>query len=341
MKVTFILIAGGFSGAENALYNILKFCPKRDRKNISVMVDKDIEKYYIDLEDITLISLGGYFHEPFLIRPYKFLKSILKARNYLKSNKQDVIVKSMIVSLRGTDVYNFIHRYKILNKIFLGNALRESEKIVSVSKKKIKGLSKRYMKKTIVIPNGIDTKFFRPLENIEQRKNVILFTGRFIKMKGVMEILSTAKELPQYEFWFAGQGKLAKLINLPNTKNLGLKSKKELVKLYNQATICVAPSYWEGFSNVGLEVTACKRALIATQEAFSEYITDKKNGILIPAKDEVALKNAIVDLMTNEKKRKEIEKNAREKALKYSWEDVSKKWSTLFKKISKNETNKK
>ena len=117
--------------------------------------------------------------------------------------------------------------------------------------------------------------------------------------------------------------------------------KIKVVKLYNQATICVAPSYWEGFSNVGLEVTACKRALIATQEAFSEYITDKKNGILIPAKDEVALKNAIVDLMTNEKKRKEIEKNAREKALKYSWEDVSKKWSTLFKKISKNETNKK
>ena len=110
---------------------------------------------------------------------------------------------------------------------------------------------------------------------------------------------------------------------------------EELVKLYNQATICIFPSYRESFGLVGLEAMSCGRAVIATPLGFSEYIENGKDGIIIPAKDENALKNAIVDLMTNEKKRKMLEKNARKKALKYSWDKIARQCLNVFREVIK------
>ena len=188
-----------------------------------------------------------------------------------------------------------------------------------------------------VIPNGVELDTFKPLKKTKQNKNTILFVGKFVEMKGIKEIIAVAKQLPQYEFWFAGQGPLANLINLPNTKNLGFKSTKELARLYNKPTICVFPSYREGFPNVALEATACGKAIIATPLGFNEYIKNGKDGIIIPAKDEKALKNAILDLMENPKKRKAIEKNARKKALNYSWDKITKQYLKVFKDIVKND----
>ncbi len=134
---------------------------------------------------------------------------------------------------------------------------------------------------------------------------------------------------------FAGKGELDRLIMGRNIKNLGFKTTEELVNLYNQAEICIFPSYREGFPLSGLEAMSCGRAVIATPLGFSEYIENGKDGIIIPAKDENALKNAIIDLMTNEKKRKMLEKNARKKALKYSWENVAKQYLKMFKRVVK------
>jgi glycosyltransferase involved in cell wall biosynthesis len=166
---------------------------------------------------------------------------------------------------------------------------------------------------------------------VKQKENIILFAGRYIDWKGINEMINVAKQLPQYEFWFAGQGPLDNKIKGNNIKNLGFKTTKELVKLYNQATICIYPSWHEPFGNVAREAMACQKAVIATPKGFSETIENGKDGIIIPAKDEDALKNAILDLMTHEKKRKMLEKNARKKALKYSWDKVAEKYYQLCK----------
>ena len=207
--------------------------------------------------------------------------------------------------------------------------------MTSVSKHQIQNLQEKYKKKATIILNGVDSKIFKPLKNTKQKRNVVLFVGRFIDWKGVLEIINVAKQLPEYEFWFAGQGPLNKIIKGKNIKNLGFKSTKELVKLYNQATICTFPSWHEPFGLVGLEAMSCGKPVIATPLGFSEYIEDEKEGIIIPAKNEKTLKNAIVSLMKNPKKRKMIEKNARKKALKYSWDKVAKQYLKVFREVIK------
>jgi len=354
-KIGFLIISPNWAGTENALKNIVKSLSKIKVKSV-IYCNNEIYNYYNSIKNVQVYNLGimnfdSKFRYLNYISMYKvFRKSLLSEEPLILFLMLDVplfiacnINKKykfpIIINLRGEEIDNFLNNKNNLTGFFLKRWLKKSPKIISVSQHQIQNLPEKYKNKTIVIPNGVDSKFFKSLKNIKQQKNIILFVGRIKKEKGINEILNISKQLPQYEFWFAGQGPLESVIKGKNVKNFGFKNKKELIKLYNQATICIQPSYREGFSNVGLETISCGRALICTPP-FSEYIENGKDGIIIPAKDERALKEAIVDLMENPKKRERIEKNARKKALRYSWDKVAKMYLRVFKRLKNNNKNK-
>lgn len=370
LKIAFVLIAYSFAGGERAVFQIIRSLSKMNNVKITLFTNTEIIPFYSSLKNIKIVNLGAIYNQNvFLLRS---IIPILSRRleKYLKNESYDAIhlhmespmemvgrfknmPNNILSTFHGSDLVifskSFAKNSDIINErglvyflkmIYYRNIIRpyllktlSNNTITLVGGNQKNSISEEYKKKTIVIPNGVDSKIFKPLKNIKQKKNVILFTGRFIDIKGIKEILSVAKQLPQYEFWFAGQGPLANLINLPNTKNLGFKSTEGLVKLYNQATICIAPSHRESFGLVGLEAMSCQKAVIVTPLGFSEYIENEKDGIIIPVKDEKALKDAIVDLMENPKKRKRLEKNARKKALKYSWDKIAKQYLKVFKEV--------
>lgn len=372
IKIVIMILNEPLSGIDRVVYGIVRNLKENSKVELTLIGNSEILNRYSSIKNVKKLDLGAVGKTIFNLRNRisKFENNLSK---YLTSEKFDLIhlhsetpmeiygrlkidrLPSPISTFHGTDLITFsnsflnnldviksrgiIYFVKMLyykNKIkpYLLNTLDKGI-ITLISKHQIQNLPEKYKKKTIVIPNGVDSKVFKPLKNIKQRKNVILFTGRFIELKGIRDILSVAKKLPQYEFWFVGQGPLANLINLPNTKNLGFKTTKELVKLYNQTTICIQPSYREGFPLVGLEAMSCQKAVIATPLGFSEYIENGKDGIIIPTKNEKALKDAILKLMTNEKLRKRLERNARKKALKYGWDKVAKQYLKVFKEAIK------
>jgi len=348
MKIGIVLISEKFSGGEKFVYELINKLSVNKELGIILFINKNIVKYYATLNNIRIIKLNelntknGLLYNLSLIKIKKQIRKYFNILDLFLLNLEgsfrisnNLESKKMLPVLHGGEVNNLLNnfsfRYKIFTKPKITKILDKALKIISVSHHQIQNLPEKYKKKTIVIPNGVDSNILKPLKNIKQKKNVILFIGRFIELKGIKEILAIAKQLPQYEFWFAGQGPLENLINLPNTENLGFKTSKELVKLYNQATICIFPSHREGMPLVGLEAMSCERAVIATPLGFSEYIENGKDGIIIPAKDEKSLKTAIVDLMKNPAKRKKIEKNARKKALKYSWDKIARQYLKVFK----------
>ncbi|MGY4884323.1 MAG: glycosyltransferase family 4 protein [Nanobdellota archaeon] len=377
LKIAFILLAYDLSGGERAVHEIIKSLLNTKDVEITLITNNEVIPHYSKIRELNIKSLGSiYISNRFWLRLI-LPKLVKKLRDILAKDRFDIISLHMespiemvgrldkdiflpiVSTLHGSELVilsnsllnnlslikkkGFVYfvkmiYYKIFIKSYLLKIL-DNSKITVVGNHQINNLPKIYKKKAIVISNGVDSNLFKPLNKIKQKKNVILFTGRFIDIKGIQEIVNVAKQLPKYEFWFAGQGPLANLINLSNTKNLGFKKTEELVKLYNEATICIFPSHREGFPLCGLEAMSCGRALIATPLGFSEYIKNGREGIIIPAKDEIALKNAIVDLMTNEKKRKMIEKNARNKALKYSWDKIAQKYLKLFKEVIDKNAN--
>ncbi len=95
--------------------------------------------------------------------------------------------------------------------------------------------------KTVAIHNFIDTY---EQKNV-QKKDYVLYFGRFSKEKGIETLINAAKELPQIQFIFAGKGPLEEeLTGVPNIKNVGFQSGEALEKLIREARLTVYPSEW-------------------------------------------------------------------------------------------------
>jgi len=238
-----------------------------------------------------------------------------------------------VITLHGSDV--FTARGDVLRtkgypeRYFVASALKDSGVVVSPSKWVSDYVLENYHVRPVVIPNGVDTKIFRPLGTSTSR-NVILFVGRFIEEKGISDLMKVARALPEYEFLLAGKGPL-EIPALPNVKNLGFH--ENTVPLYAAASVCVFPSLRENFPLVGLEAMACGKAVVATKGGFSEYIENGRDGILLESHDVQALVNSIRYLMEDETTRRRFERNARSKAAQYDWSIIAEKYGDLYESL--------
>lgn len=235
-----------------------------------------------------------------------------------------------VITCHGDDIYK---KRNFLVEIFTRQALEKADVVVSPSKWLADIITKKYNIIPRIIPNGIDTSLFRPSK--QKDKNIILFVGRFIDIKGIELITKVAAVLRDYEFWFVGNGPLKKLINLSNTKNLGKKNREELSLIYQRASICLFPSKVENFPLVGLEAMASGCIVLATSTGFSEYLEDMKNGIIVKY-DENDVINKIKLLEKDESLRKQIQINARKTALKFDNKNMIKEYYDLYKELAKN-----
>jgi glycosyltransferase involved in cell wall biosynthesis len=206
------------------------------------------------------------------------------------------------------------------------HALCDSFAVVCFSKWLSKYVLENYHVRSVVIPTGVDTQIFRPLGD-SARGKVVLFVGRLIKEKGVLDLVKAVRALPEYEFWLAGSGPL-KIPTLPNVKMLGFHD--NTVPLYASASVCAFPFHHDNFPLVGLEAMACGRAIVATEPGFSEYVENGKDGILMKPHDVRSLTDSIRYLMEDEKARKRLERNARKKAIQYDWTVTTKKFEEFY-----------
>lgn len=95
--------------------------------------------------------------------------------------------------------------------------------------------------KTVAIHNFIDAYGKKEV----QKKDYVLYFGRFSKEKGIETLIKAAKELPQIQFIFAGKGPLEEEISgIPNINNVGFQTGDALEKLIREARLTVYPSEW-------------------------------------------------------------------------------------------------
>jgi len=301
-----------------------------------------------------LINLGSYNSVKWYLKIltiYKLHKVLL---NELKKNNVEVLHAQLetsilalgfilskiqipvIFTLRGDETRIFQNpvnlEHNIIHLILKSMLRRKNIFITSISNWLIRDFNRKDKSKIEVIHNGVDCSLFKPL-NIKMNNNTILYVGRFVTGKGIEDLLEVARDLTDYQFLFAGKGPLEKLINLKNTKNLGFKTRDELIKLYNSSALCIFPSHYEAFGLVCLEAMSCGASVVATRVGFSEYVTNGKDGVIVTPGKVLELKNSIVKLMDNPKLRSTLGKNARKKALKFNINKTAEKYHTLYKKI--------
>ena len=182
---------------------------------------------------------------------------------------------------------------------------------------------------------GVDLKRFsrRPevMEIVEQMKKTsqkftFLFVGRIVGDKGINELVAAFnrlnQEMPNSRLILLGayEDRLDPLSEDTrwliethlNIEFVGMKKDDVLVAYYTAADCFVHPSYREGFPNVVLEAGAMGVPCIVTDiNGSREIIREGVNGVIIPSKDEQALYDAMLRMMTDNEARQHMADNAR------------------------------
>jgi glycosyltransferase involved in cell wall biosynthesis len=227
--------------------------------------------------------------------------------------------------------------------------LESADVITAVSQSCVKELKEYHTisKEIIVVNNGVDTNFFIPGKNKKKGGlNYILYTGRLETRKGLIDFIKSAKyvcqESADIKFILTGKGTIKNYLerrinNFHLKKNFyfaGFVDRGTLLEYYQNATIYVLPSYYEGLPTTLLEAMSCGIASIATDvEGSSEVITDGETGLLVPPRDPEKLAEAMLKLLDDEELRKRIVgANARRHIVSnYDWEIITDRIEEAYK----------
>jgi len=220
----------------------------------------------------------------------------------------------------------------------------KSECVTTVSSAVAKELKKYYnANNPLVVGNGVDQRLFHPINPLNDN-SYILFVGRLDYRKGIMELINASKLLKneKIEIRIAGDGPLRSLFEekiakngLNNVKLLGLVSHDHLVKLYQESTMFIFPSHYEGLPTVLLEAMACGIPVIVSNiPAHQDLIKDHVNGLFVKKGSAEDLAEKIKYLMDNPILRNKLGIAARKTIEKsYTWEKIVQDYIKLYKNL--------
>jgi phosphatidyl-myo-inositol alpha-mannosyltransferase len=228
---------------------------------------------------------------------------------------------------------------------------RKLEGRIAVSKPAMDFVNKHFPSSYDIIPNGIDLNHFspdvKPLPQYCDGKTNILFVGRLEKRKG-LEYLIKAYHLikpdnPECRLIIVGPGTRQRNKFQKSIQEYGLKDViftgnvdyRELPRYYKTADIFCAPATGhESFGIVLLEAMATGKPVIASNiSGYASVISNGKNGLLVPPKQEVPLAQAITGLMKNESLRKQLGENGRLASTSYGWDKIARRVMDYYAKI--------
>ncbi|MEN9443783.1 MAG: hypothetical protein RIS47_673, partial [Bacteroidota bacterium] len=209
-----------------------------------------------------------------------------------------------VVSLRGSDVPLFNPRFYWLDRLLFRGLSRRIWRKSECTVANSEGLRQLALKSANtqaigVIPNGVDTAYFRPCEKLATSEMLrIVSVGRLIPRKGFDRLIRATQGLPNVQLQIAGGGVLADELGILAQKlgvNLhlwGQLDRDALRDCLAEADVFVLASSNEGMSNAVLEAMASGLPLILSDVGgTSELIAD--NGFVVPSDSIEALREKI------------------------------------------------
>lgn len=217
-----------------------------------------------------------------------------------------------------------------------------------------------------VIPNGVNTKVFKPENKDYLRKKlgllekdkIVLYVGRLAKEKSIDFLLKSFARLqssharagggqaklnrPNTYFVIVGDGPERKNLEDLSTK-LGVNEKTiflgatphfDLAKIYNGGDIFIFASSTETQGLVVPEAMACGLPVLTIEDkVFRQFIDDGIDGFMVKKNENIfALK--LNEILNDDSLRLQVSQKAHEKvSTKYSLDEVAKKFENLYKQL--------
>jgi glycosyltransferase involved in cell wall biosynthesis len=187
-----------------------------------------------------------------------------------------------------------------------------SDSLICVSAKLTSSLQSgfRVNKKIRTIFNGLDIDH-NYKETANKESIIILTVARLDKQKDCQTLLKAFElinnEMPNLYLWIVGDGPLKEeLMNLVKEKNLDANVKflgwqKELREIFRKSSVFILSSNREGFPYALIEAMSYGLPVVCTNTPYgpSEILDDGKYGFLVPMKDHLQMKKAVLELLGN------------------------------------------
>lgn len=254
-----------------------------------------------------------------------------------------------VVSIRGNDIERAAFDPNRFSHVMY--ALQNASAVTTNANILAEKAKAFYDREIVLIPNGIDTELFHPMERNEalaealslesnsllfdsaQRaarlQSVIGFVGELREKKGLQALLNAYAQINKSQpttLLIVGevrQGEDKKLFDelkesIPNSDIIvtGYVSHKDLPAYYSLMDIFVHPSLRDGLPNAVLEAMACGKTVITTPVGgILDVLENDVNGILVKINDADDLTQKIAEALSQPGKRETIGRAARETVL--------------------------
>lgn len=196
-----------------------------------------------------------------------------------------------------------------------------------------------------VVYNGIDRSIFKPVK-VKKNKKDILFVGNiedgkkgFIYLLKALTVMKSDVRLVIVDGGAPHRKVTNRVIDILGIRDkiyfAGTASHDELVTFYSQSAAAIVPSVYEGFGFPAGEAMACGVPVISSDGgALPEVVGDA--GIVVPARDHIALADAIDTLLNDPELQKKYSRAGMERVEKlFTWEGAVKQMIEIYSSLNR------
>ena len=327
--------------------------------------------------DLDIISENVIKHELYFNAPFGYYLNAIQLKKMYKKIKPDIVnvhfasgygtlarianLNNILLSVWGSDVYDFPNQSKIKKKILEKN-VKHARYIASTSNVMARELQRQVdvtNKKIYITPFGVDIDKFYNYNLPKGNDNIEIGTIKKLEEKYGIEYAIEAikkvkenltkngdKQLAEHiKYYIYGDGskkeKLLKLIKDLNLENnvflMGKIPNEKVPEVLNKMDIFVAPSIAnESFGVAVVEAMACEVPVVATDvDGFSEVMENNVTGYIVKRKNVEEIEEALKKLIKDKTLRINMGKNGRKKVVEeYNWKDNVNYMSNIYENIS-------
>jgi glycosyltransferase involved in cell wall biosynthesis len=197
-----------------------------------------------------------------------------------------------------------------------------------------------------VVPNGIDTHRFFPLEGVQRQPyRLIVTTSADTPLKGLQYLLKAVAELvpkwPRLQLVVVGQPKKnSPIVSLIRTLGVGRHirftgaiSHSEFVRQYARAWCAVVPSVYEGFGLPAGEAMACSVPVISTTGGALPEVVGSA-GLTVPPADHHALADAIAAVCADPNLAQRLGRAGYDRVMRdFTWKAAARKSVKVYRRV--------
>jgi glycosyltransferase involved in cell wall biosynthesis len=194
-----------------------------------------------------------------------------------------------------------------------------------------------------MIPNGVDTDFFKPPPTGKTRGNfLVLSIGRLVRDKDqetlIQAFCQVLQKYPAAELWLVGDGPrkgyLEQLLGqkVPAHRATLFPGQVDIRPFLEKASLFALSSVTEALPNVVLEAMATGLPVVATNVGgLPEVVSSGKTGWLVPPGDPASLARAMLQLLADPELCRTLGQAGRERAVRdFSFNQMVSRYEALF-----------